>query len=313
VSKGTYKELLSGVAFTLMLITLSVYLPIIGWISSLLIPLPVLVCRLRLGKYPGTVLPVIVFLITWSVMGRFSATLLFFGELLLLGFVLGEVLSRKASIEKAFLHTGSVVLMTTLAMMLLASRSSGQSLVAFISVHVAQNLEMSLKLYEQQGISADSLLVIENSIDKIQYILVRILPGLMTSGILLTIWFNILAARSLSRKFRFYFPDYGTLNHWKISDSLVWAVIGCSLMLLLPSQGLNLTGANGLIAAMTIYFFQGIAIVSFYLEKKKSPPIIKSLCYGFIFLQQIFMLLVIALGFFDTWLNFRKLEFHHNY
>jgi uncharacterized protein YybS (DUF2232 family) len=308
-----YKELSGGMAMTLMLITVSVYLPLMGLISSILIPLPVLVYRLKLGKYPGVVLPIAVFVITWSVMGRFSSTLLFFGELLLLGFVLGDVLTRKGSIEKTFLHVGAVVLITTLTMVFFFSRGSDQSLVAMTSTYIGQNLEMTLALYKQQGMPESTLLVIENSLDKIQYILVRILPGLMISGILLTIWLNILIARRLARKIGFYFPDFGTLNHWKTSDSLVWMVIGCGLMLLLPSQGLKLTGANGLIVLMTLYFFQGIAIVSFYLEKRNFPLVIKSLCYGFIFLQQILMLVVIAVVFFDTWLNFRKLEFHHNY
>jgi len=308
-----HKELLGGMAVTLMLITLSVYLPLMGLISSILIPLPVLVYRLKLGKYPGAFLPVTVFVITWSVMGRFSSTLLFFGELLLLGFVLGDVLSRRKSIEKTFLHVGTVVLITTLTMVFFFNRGAEQSLVTMVSTYIGQNLELTLKLYEQQGIPEDALLVIENSLDKIQYILVRILPGLITSGILLSIWFNILAARRLAPRLGFKFPDFGALNHWKTSDSMVWTVIGCGLLLLLPFQGLKLTGVNGLIVLMTLYFFQGIAIVSFYLEKRNFPLVIKSLCYGFIFLQQILMLLVIAVGFFDTWLNFRKLEFHHNY
>jgi uncharacterized protein YybS (DUF2232 family) len=58
---------------------------------------------------------------------------------------------------------------------------------------------------------------------------------------------------------------------------------------------------------MTVYFFQGIAIVSFYFEKKHFPRTIRFLLYALIALQQLILLVVIGLGFFDLWVNFRRL------
>jgi uncharacterized protein YybS (DUF2232 family) len=58
---------------------------------------------------------------------------------------------------------------------------------------------------------------------------------------------------------------------------------------------------------MTIYFFQGIAIISFYFEKKRFPRLLRIVLYSLIALQQVVLLVVVGLGFFDMWLNFRKL------
>jgi uncharacterized protein YybS (DUF2232 family) len=69
---------------------------------------------------------------------------------------------------------------------------------------------------------------------------------------------------------------------------------------------LKLLAVNGLMMLMTVYFFGGIAIVSFYFEKKRFPVIVRVMIYSLIAFQQIFLLLVIGLGFFDMWLNFRK-------
>jgi uncharacterized protein YybS (DUF2232 family) len=66
-------------------------------------------------------------------------------------------------------------------------------------------------------------------------------------------------------------------------------------------------GINGLIVLMTVYFFQGMAITTFFFQKKRFPFILRVFFYGLIVVQQFLLLLVIALGFFDTWLNFRKL------
>ena len=59
---------------------------------------------------------------------------------------------------------------------------------------------------------------------------------------------------------------------------------------------------------MTIYFFQGIAIVSFFFEKKRLPVALRFILYSLIVVQQFLLLLIIGFGFFDMWLNFRKLE-----
>ena len=67
------------------------------------------------------------------------------------------------------------------------------------------------------------------------------------------------------------FPSFGRLNLWKAPEYLVWAVIGCGAILLLADKGLKMIGLNGLLILMTVYFFQGIAVVSFFFEKKNFP------------------------------------------
>jgi uncharacterized protein YybS (DUF2232 family) len=76
---------------------------------------------------------------------------------------------------------------------------------------------------------------------------------------------------------------------------------------MIPEHTVKLFGINGLLILMTIYFFQGIAIISFYFEKKRFPRLLRIVLYSLIALQQIVLLIVVGLGFFDMWLNFRKL------
>ncbi len=93
---------------------------------------------------------------------------------------------------------------------------------------------------------------------------------------------------------------------WKAPEVLVWGVIGCGLALFIPITALKVIGLNGLLILMTVYFFQGIAIVSFYFEKKRFPRVIRFFLYALIALQQLILLAVIGLGFFDMWVNFRR-------
>ena len=71
---------------------------------------------------------------------------------------------------------------------------------------------------------------------------------------------------------------------------------------------MKMIALNGLLVLMTVYFFQGIAVVSFFFEKKGFPKLLRFFLYSFIALQHIVLLVVIGVGFFDMWLNFRKLN-----
>jgi uncharacterized protein YybS (DUF2232 family) len=107
-------------------------------------------------------------------------------------------------------------------------------------------------------------------------------------------------------------PEFGSLNQWRSPEPLVWVAIGCGAMLLLPVAALKIIGINGLIVLMAVYFFQGIAIVSFFFEKKRFPAALRFILYSLIGLQQFLLLLIIGLGFFDMWVDFRKLGAHQN-
>jgi len=144
--------------------------------------------------------------------------------------------------------------------------------------------------------------------DRILHDMVRLIPSMVVALTLIVVWINLLFSRSLLTVSRLFYTDFGSLNRWKAPEPIVWVVIACALMLLLPGGSLRLIGLNGLIALMPIYFFQGIAIVSFYFEKKRFPRLLKVFMYTIIVIQQMFLFVIIGLGFFDMWLNFRKLD-----
>jgi uncharacterized protein YybS (DUF2232 family) len=83
-------------------------------------------------------------------------------------------------------------------------------------------------------------------------------------------------------------------------------------MLLIPGSSLKMLGLNGLLVLLTVYFLQGIAVVSYYFEKKKFPRALRLFLYTLIALQQFILLLIVGLGLFDMWLNFRKLKTNKN-
>lgn len=304
----TIKHIAFGIGVTSLFFLFSAFLPVLGFAFSLFIPLPVLFYRTKLGRNPGIYVPIGTLLLITLVLGRVSVDLLYFGGLLVLGFSLSEFFEKKLSVEWTVLGTCAVVLASGLMGLLAFSASAGQSLVAFVSAHVTQNLEMTLALYEKLGVSQDAVDAVANSMDQIRFVMLRLLPALTIVSALFVCWVNIIAAKPVLTGRALPYPEFGPLNHWRAPEQAIWLLIGSGLAMLLPSKGIKLIGVNGLLIVLTIYFFQGMAIVSFYFEKKKMPRFFRIMLYTLIALQQVFLLVIIGLGVFDLWLNFRKIE-----
>jgi len=307
------KDILSGIALTTLILTVSIYLPVIGFFSALFVPLPTLFYRSKLGRKTGAIIPVLTIILMVVILGGISIDILFFFELLLLGFILSELFELELSIEKTLLYACGCVLLTGMVCLLFYSMVSKTGFGTLISDYVAKNLELTLVLYKNMGVSDENLRMISASLDSIKYVLIRTIPAIVVASTFFISWGCLLLARPMLLSKNLFFPEFGLLNLWKAPESLVWGVIGSGLLLVLPYKSLKIIGLNGLLILLTVYFFQGIAVVSFYFEKKKLPRIFRFFLYSLIALQQLVLLLVIGLGFFDIWLNFRKLETNHHH
>lgn len=305
---GISKDIINGIAITSFIFALSFFIPIFGFIVSLLIPLPIIFYRSKLGRTTGIIVPVVTIIVMVVILGGISIDILFFIELLLLGFILSELFELKLPIEKTILYACSVVFFMGIAGLLFYSNISNIPIKPLVSEYVAKNLELTMVLYQKMGVSEESIHMISNSLENIHYILVRIIPAIVITSTLFVAWANLLIAKPILKKRDLFYPDFGSLNRWKAPEFLVWGVIGCGLLLLYPDKAFKMFGLNGLIIFMMIYFFQGVAIVSFYFKKKQFSRLLRVFLYSLIALQQIVLLVVIGIGFFDIWLNFRKLE-----
>jgi len=300
------KNIVTGIALTVFMFAIAVYIPVIGFFCSLFTPLPILFYRSKLGRKIGVFVAGTSVAIMILLLGRISFDILFFAELLLTGFVLSELIEMNLSLEKTVLYACAAVLFVGIAGLIFYSNVSRKEIVPLISEYIADSLRLTMKLYENAGMSEESVRMISDSLQSLQYVMVRITPGMAISFTLFVIWTTLLLAKPLLKSRGLFYPDFGRLRLWKVPEQLVWAAIGCGVVLLFPDKSLKLLAVNGLIILMTLYFFGGIAIVSFYFEKKRFPVIIRVMLYSLIAFQQVVLIAVIGLGFFDMWLNFRK-------
>lgn len=147
---------------------------------------------------------------------------------------------------------------------------------------------------------------------EIAYYAVRLLPAMVVNTLLFVIWLNIVVARRFFTQAPF-FSGLGALRQWRLSFAGVWLVIASGLMLAvhaywLQSEVLKFVAINALTVFALLYFFQGLAIVVFYVLRWSLSPMVRMLLYAVLLLafQPVGVLLMVC-GFFDSWFDFRKL------
>lgn len=301
-----FRDLLKGIALSVLICLMSIYIPIIGFFCALFIPLPIIFYHSKLGRKYGLVIFAATIIAIVFVIKSVSIDLIFFAELLFLGFLLGELLRYDLSIEKIILYSSCGVIVSGLIFLMIFSNIRNVGIYALASEYIAENLKLAMDIYENMGVSEEHIQMISGSMEQIRYVLVGIIPALIVAFTLLVSWTNLMISKPVLIKKNLYYPDFVSLNLWKAPEYLVWAVIASSAMLFFPDKVFKIAGLNFLLVLMMIYFFQGIAIVSYYFEQKKVPRTLKVFLYSLIALQHFIFLFVIGLGFFDTWLNLRK-------
>ena len=167
----------------------------------------------------------------------------------------------------------------------------------------------AVEMHEKMGFPQESVAVLKERTPEIAQTILHLLPAAAFISLGLIVLFNVVMA---CRRFPEKRPDWLTLvslREWKAPDFLVWGVIASGFALFIPGlETVKTVAANLLLVFSACYFFQGLAIIAFYLNKNNVPRFVRGVVYLFIVFQQIFTMIVVGLGLFDLWVDFRRLR-----
>jgi hypothetical protein len=134
-----------------------------------------------------------------------------------------------------------------------------------------QNLEHSAELYRSFGTRIESQGDLKALVERMVTLLIKLLPALIIVGFSVLIWSNLLVFRLLATSKKLSAPRWGELNRWQAPEKLVWVLVASGFATMIPFTTIKWAGINGIIVFALLYFFQGLAIVSFYCAKKRRP------------------------------------------
>ena len=293
-------------ASSVLVLMSGVVLPPIGVILLPLVPLPVLSFGLRYGR--GSV-----------VAGTIGVTLLFFifageelafiyGLFALMTILLLAFLGRVRLIER--LVTGiAVALFAVSGVFLFSYFGSWNAVGESFRANLLRHLTAAARLYEKMGFPQESLDLLQERTPQIVEMLLQLLPGLVFVSFGLVVLANVLL---LCRRFpekRAQWISVANLREWNGPEPMVWGLIACGFVLMIPGlEGLRVLGANVLLVIAAFYFAQGLSIIAYFFHKNNVPRFLRAVTYGLIAFEQIFTVLVVGLGLFDLWGDFRRLK-----
>jgi uncharacterized protein YybS (DUF2232 family) len=304
------KEFILGTGITTTFFLLVVLSPIVGFLFSLIAPLPIAFFYWRMGRIPGIAMFFLSFGLLVAVfrIGGFEESLTFFLVLGSAGIIIPEVLKRRYGIEKTVALSLAALLVLIVAAVSYYSRALERPVMEIVQGYVNDSIQYSISLYEEIGVPQDQIDSLKEGADGVASWIVDHSVALFLTSTTFFIWLNVLGMRMFLQGRDPAFPDFGDLACWKLPDWVVWAVIAAGAMMIVPEDTAKVIGLNALIVLLFLYLLQGLSIVQFFFRKKNIPRTLRALFYALIVLYQYLLVFVAALGLFDIWVDFRKMD-----
>ncbi|RLB86115.1 MAG: hypothetical protein DRH15_02435 [Deltaproteobacteria bacterium] len=282
--------------------------PVAGVLVGLLTPLPF--TYYLFGLQPRYALQ-FVFIVTvglflLALLGGVVKLGLFALEFGAVGFTLAYALQNRLSIGWSVGLGTAVLVGVSLVIVALVAISEGSGPVKMIKGYLVASLTLAPDAHQTLGVPPEKTVEMKAYLDMVRNAILRIYPSLMVVGSGFVVWLNVMLARSILRSRGIDVIEKKELVMWKAPEQLVWGVILSGFALFLPFDGIRFAALNVLIFFMAVYLFQGMAIVSYFLNRLKAPTWLRIILYFFIAIQQFFLVVLALGGLFDQWVNFRR-------
>jgi uncharacterized protein YybS (DUF2232 family) len=295
-------------ASSVLLLMSGVVLPPAGVILLPLVPQPVLSFAFKFKQGRGL-----------TAAGAIGVTLLFliftgkelafiYGLFALMTILLSLLLGRIRSIELLVTTIAAAIFVVSGAL-LFAYFGSLNAVAESFRSNLLQHLTAAARLYEQMGFPQESLDLLQERTPQIVEMMLQLLPGLVFVSIGLVVLANVLL---LCRRFpdrRAQWISVANLREWNGPEPMVWGLIACGFVLVIPGlEVVHPWAANVLLVIAACYFAQGLSIIAYFFHKNNVPRFLRAVTYVLIAFEQIFTVLVVGLGLFDLWGDFRRLK-----
>jgi len=295
-----------ALASSAVLFLSGISLPPLGVIAFPFVAQPALLFGLKYGV-SGGIAVVCVATLLFLVFATKELALVYGVFATLAGLLLG-LLGRVRAIEYLVVAIATVMLATA-GVIALQSYGSWSVMSQDVQRGLTEQVMSAIRMQEKMGLPPDSLDMLKTQMPLMIDRIVQLLPALvfLSFGFITLVNILYLLRRFPERRGQWFSLE--SLREWKAPEPLVWGLIACGFILFIPGLGfIKNVALNLLLVIGAFYFAQGLAVIAFFFAKNKVPRFLRGLTYVLIVFQQIFTLLVVGLGLFDLWGDFRRLR-----
>lgn len=296
--KLTYGAMM--IAVLVILAAISVYVPLLGTVTMLFMPLPMMLYRLRYDRTAS-----IFVLIAGIVLSLFGGILLApvtftFG---LLGFVISETIQSKKTKLYTFMAAGLTFLMTTMILYLLSVALFGINMIDELTKGIEATQKQMITYMERIGDVPEEFIKQMN--ETLQYTLKSIPSAVILSSFIFA--FIILTVNlPIIKRLGHEIPKFPPFRLMKLPVLTVWVYMIIILLPLFmniePGSTAELTYINGSFILRFLFLLQGISFIHHAMHEMKTQ---KWLTILLSIVAILFSPLTIILGILDTGVNIR--------
>jgi len=187
------------------------------------------------------------------------------------------------------------------------SQPGSSGLYGDIVVSLDQGLvEVGKTLKENAQLAPEQALEIESTLTGLRGLLPKVMPGLLLITMLNTVFFNMITGQYLLRRKNAALAPWPEFATWRLPEPLVGMVILAGTCLLVPVQLINYFGLNLLLVSGTLYFFQGLTLLTSLLNRWSVPGALRFLIFLLVLVQAYGIVILAVAGLVDVWADFRK-------
>ncbi len=301
------RDIFAGIGLSIAMFLALLFVPITGVGAGMIVPVPSLISVYRFGHPLGYAVPGGSAVVggTLSLLWKAPQTLTYFLELLLLGTLLGTGMRKGWTVTRVVAEAVIKVFAFGALVFWLTHRHADGGLWG----HLEDQLRVLIAAFlEQAHPEAVGGAPLPDEVNAWIALLARLFPGVAMGTTIVCAWLTLLLSRKLLMLRGIALPPWLPWALWNAPDHLVWGVIAAGFLVLTPSFGAKVVGANVLIALGAVYLLQGVAVTAYYFNRWRVPNLVQAFGYALIFLQQFVSLAVALMGFFDTWFDFRRMK-----
>ncbi|HVN71964.1 MAG TPA: DUF2232 domain-containing protein [Desulfomonilia bacterium] len=162
----------------------------------------------------------------------------------------------------------------------------------------AADVTIQMGKVSQNALSSSELSEFREKIPVFQERIVELFPSIILTSVAVIMWLNLLIIKWRYRAM--------AVREWKCPDWVIAFFILAAVLTIVPQKYLQTIGLNLLIIVGQVYLFQGLAIVSVFMDERKWPSVLRWPIYILILIQIYIIVIVAGFGLFDTWFDFRK-------
>lgn len=289
------------IALFAILLAMSVYVPVLGFFTSFIVPLPLAWYSAKFERKQAVFVTVIAIIISFVIGGVFG---FIFGLLVgPLGFLIGYAIQAKKSKLYMLMSTGLFLLLMTAVQYIIS--------ILFLNMNVLKQLITTIEVYyEQLGNIMSSFGQLPEGYDELveQSIMLieSIMPSYFIGGVFISAWLYLIINLSLLKRLKLSVPKFPKFMDFRLPKAVLWYYLIVSIFSLFVSFDVGTFGYLALVNAALILrallFLQGVSLIHYYFYIEGWPK--WSMILATIFAVPLYTFTIIV-GVLDLGFNIR--------